>query len=155
MAIHENVTLQSCKVRITSGVAGATVDRFVVHETTAGRIDEVINYVPPAAGGVPDGILGMKPDIPRGIGDGTPYSGTVVTSYVRGDGCEAVIELGEAVTIGTTTNWLRVGGNASEVKGAAYLADATGDVRVAKALESGAVGQKIRIQYLGFSGTTP
>lgn len=148
MAIYENVTLQSCKVRVVNGVAAAIVDRFCTRDTTAGRTDEMITYVPGANGGVPDGILAMKPDT-------TPFAastGTVVTSYVRADGAEAIIELGENAGAGV---WLRAGGNSTEVDGAGYLADATGDVRIFKTAEAGVVGQKVRGNFFQYAGTTP
>ncbi len=140
MAIHENVHLGSCQVRTVAGVAQALVDRFCtrVAASVNGVADEMITFVPGANGGVPDGIIGMKPDavnVPNGV---------VTTSYVLMDGCEAVIELGEVVTDGAL---LRVGGNGAEVDGAAYLADAAGDVQIGKALEAGAVGQKIRFKF--------
>lgn len=147
MAMHEGVTLQSCKVRITAGAAAAIVDRFCIRDTTAGRGDEMITYVPGANGGVPDGIIAMKPDTVS-----PDYSGTVVTTYVRADGAEAVIELGEIAGAGV---WLRAGGNSTEVDGAAYLADATGDVRIFKTAEAGVVGQKVRGNFHPYAGTTP
>jgi hypothetical protein len=148
MAVHENVTLQSCKVRITAGVASAIVDRFCIRDTTAGRVDEMITHVPGANGAAAVGIIGMAPDTVR-----STFSGTVVTSYVRPDGAEAIVELGEIVT--TLGAPLRVGGNSTEVDGAAYLADATGDVVVGFAAETGVVGQKIRFQFTGYSGVRP
>jgi hypothetical protein len=147
MAVHENVRLLSCKVRVVNGVAAAIVDRFCVRDATAGRVDEMITLVPGATGGIPDGIIGMKPDT-------RPFltsTGTVVTSYVPADGAEAIIELGEACAAGA---WLRAGGSGAEADGAAYLADATGDIRVFKAAEPGVVGQKIRGNFIN-GGVTP
>lgn len=144
MAVFENVTLQSCRVKVVSGVAAAIVDRFCVRQTSTPGAEEMITYVAPAAGGVPDGIIAMKPDA-TAFPDTT---GFVVTSYVRPDNCEAIIELGEIVTQGAL---LRCGGNSTEVDGAAYLADASGDVIIGKAAEGGAVGQKIRFNF-GYRG---
>lgn len=140
MAVHENVNLQSCRVRVVNGTANAIVDRFCVRDTTAGRADEMITHVPGAAGAPAQGIIAMRPDT-------QPFqntTGTVVTSYVAPNGSEAIVELGEAVTIGAR---LRVGGNGAEIDGAAYLADAAGDYIVGIAAEAGAVGQKIRFQF--------
>jgi hypothetical protein len=142
MAAHENVTLQSCKVRVVNGVAAAIVDRFCVRDQTLGREDEMITHVPAAAGAPAQGVIGMAPDT-RPFATST---GTVVTNYVRPDGCEAVVELAEAVPAPGTK--LRVGGAGAEVKGAAYLADASGDYVVGISSEAGAVGQKIRFQFI-------
>lgn len=147
MAVFENVTLQSCYVRITAGTAGAIVDRFCIPDATAGRVDEMITHIPGAAGAVAQGILAMVPDTIR-----STFSGLVADSYVRPDGCEAVIELGEAVTV--LNSALRIGGNSTEVDGAAYLADASGDFIVGYAKELGVVGQKIRFQFIN-AGKVP
>lgn len=141
MAIFENVTLQSCYVRITAGVAGAIVDRFCIPDATSGHQDEMITHIPGANGAIAQGVLAMVPDTVR-----STYNGLVADTYVRPDGCEAIIELGEAVTVLEAP--LRIGGNSTEVDGAAYLADATGDFIVGYAKELGVVGQKIRFQFM-------
>lgn len=141
MALHENVRLLSCRVKVVNGVPGAIVDRFCRRQTTTPGSEEMITHVPGAAGAPAEGILGMKADT-------APFAastGFVVTSYVPPDGGEAVIELGEVVTQGAK---LRIGGNSTEVDGAAYLADASGDYIVGTAAEAGVVGQKIRFQFL-------
>lgn len=141
MATHENVRLLSCRVKVVNGVAGAIVDRFCKRQTTTPGAEEMITHVPGAAGAPAQGIIAMKPDT-------APFAATtgfVVTSYVPPDGGEAVIELGEIVTQGAQ---LRIGGNSTEVDGAAYLADASGDYIVGIAAEGGAVGQKIRFQFI-------
>lgn len=144
MATFEHVTVVSCTVEITAGVPGALVDRFVVRETSTPLPDEMITFVPPAAGGYPDGVLAMRADIPQG--GSSPYSGMAITSYVPAmNGGEFIVELGEICTQGAL---LRVGGNSTEVDGAAYLANATNDIAVAKACEGGVVGQKIRCQWV-------
>lgn len=142
MAMHENVHLGNCNVRVVNSVAQAIVDRFCVRTNANGVPDEMITFVPPAAtGGIPDGIIAMKPDAVNIV------NGVAVTSYVVSDGCEATIELREACADGAL---LRCGGFGGEVAGAAYLADAAGDVQIGKALEAGAVGQIIRFIYKNY-----
>lgn len=147
MAVFESIKIQSAQVKITNGVAGAIVNRFVTWQTTTPGKDELITHVPGANGAPARGILAEVPNVNAVPNPGT---GFVTVGYVRPDGSEMIVELGEAVTQGAP---LRIGGNSTEVDGAAYLADATGDVIVGYALEAGGVGAVIRFEFTGFSGT--
>ena len=149
MAVHEKATpLWSAQTKVTNGVAAAVVDRFV--ELVPGGADcEIRTLVPGAFGDVPVGILGMKADV---LGVPNPGVGLVTVGVMNNVGAQGIIELGEICGEGVN---LRVGGNGAEVDGAAYLADASGDVIVGKSLEAGVVGQKIAILYLGYAGKVP
>lgn len=141
MATNEATQNLSVSVNVASGVAAALPYRFANWDTTAGR---VITHVPGANGAPSIGILAMEVD--------TASDGEKQSSIVIPNGGIAVVELGEAVsTVGAA---LRVGGNSSEVDGAAYLANASNDVIVGYALETGSVGDIIRFQYFGYHGLT-
>jgi hypothetical protein len=133
-------------VEVTSGVPGALLYRFATWQGTTPGPKEVITHVPGANGAVARGILAEAPR--ADVGDGFYNSSIVVP-----DGSVAEVELGEAVTV--VGSPLRVGGNSSEVDGAAYLADAQGDFIVGYALETGGVGAIIKFQFLGFAGLVP
>lgn len=143
MAMHQGIgDLGNCQVKVVNAVPAALVDLFCVRQVTSPGVDEMITYVPTSAnGGFPDGIIAMAPTT-RAIAN--PGTGFVTTSYVRMNGYEAVITLAEACAQGAL---LRCGGLSAEVDGAAYLADATGDVAIGKACEAGVVGQVIRFQF--------
>lgn len=145
MATLEGVETISVQVATSGGVASALLNRFVIWQPTAPVEREVITHVPGAFGAAAIGILAQKPDT-RNVPTGYVQCAMVVPN----EGI-AIVELGEAVT--TVGQKLRVGGNAAEIDGAAYLADATGDFIVAYALETGAVGEVIQIQFVGFAGT--
>ena len=142
MATHENVDLLSVVVGVTNKVAEAVVDRFCNWKAAPAESFMVETHVPGANGAPAVGILGMKPDADA-VGTGNVASSMVLP------GCQTVVELGEAVSAG---NPLRVGGNGGEVDGAAYHANASGDVIVAYALTDGAVGEKISIHFVGYHG---
>ena len=141
MATFEAIKIQSCRVKVVDRVAAAVVNRFVTWDTSSPGEDEMITHVPGANGAPAVGILAEVPNAAAGPASGTIY---VTCGYVRPDGSKALIELREVCTQGAK---LRIGGNSSEVDGAAYLADATGDYIVGTALEAGAVGQVISFQF--------
>jgi hypothetical protein len=146
-----SATYEACRsitVAVTndsSGVGAALPFRFCTWKTS-GAFKEVITHVPGANGAAARGILGMKTDQ-------NVKSAVCSSTMVLPDGCQALIELGEAVT--APGQAIRVGGNSTEVDGAGYLADATGDVIVAYALETGAVGEVIAIEFVGYAGLVP
>jgi|SRR3990172_808318 len=141
MATFESVKIQSCRVKVTNGVAAAVVNRFCTPQTSSPGEDEVITHVPGAAGAPAFGILAEVPNVNAIVNPGT---GFVTCGYVRPDGAKALVELAEICTQGAK---LRIGGNFSETDGAAYLANATGDYIVGTALEDGAVGQVISFSF--------
>lgn len=149
MAMHESIKPQSCRVQVTNGVAAALPNRFCRRDTAAAADDVMITHVPGAAGAPAQGVLAMRA---TSINTRTDETYLATTSYVRPDGCEATIELGEAVTQRGAP--LRIGGNSTEVDGAAYLADAAGDYIVGYAAELGVVGQVIRFEFLN-AGLVP
>jgi hypothetical protein len=143
MAMHESIKPQSCRVQITNGVAAALANRFCRRDTAAAADDVMITHVPPAAGAPAQGILAMRA---TSLNTRTDETYLATTSYVRPDGCEATVELAEAVTQRGAP--LRIGGNGAEVDGAAYLADAVDDYIVGYAAELGVVGQIIRFEFI-------
>lgn len=144
--MHENVRTLSVLVKVVNGVAAALPNRFCQIDTAdTANLLSVKTHVPGATGAVSQGILGMKAD-PKAAPSGTNYCACPMVL----PGCQAEIELGEAVTDLSVP--LRVGGNSSEVDGAAYLANATGDVIVAYPLTLGVVGEIIPILYVGYAG---
>lgn len=145
MAAYENVRNLSAVCAIAGGVAAAQMYRFVEWDGAAAEEYAVKTHVPGANGAASDGIGAMKPDTK--IGDGF-----VAMLIAVPDGGQALIELGEDCNNGDD---LRVGGDGAEEDGAAYLADAAGDVIVAKALSAGVAGQVIPIQYFGYRGEVP
>jgi hypothetical protein len=146
MALTEATRSVNVTVQVASSVAGALQNRFCIWEGTSPNDREVITHVPGALGAASVGILAENVDTDNG--DGFRESSMIIP-----DGGIAKVELGEAVvTVGSA---LRVGGNAGEVDGAAYLANATGDVIVGYALETGSAGEICSIQYVGFAGTAP
>lgn len=142
MALTEKTGFVSVDVNVASGVAAALPNRFVVWDSNAGR---VITLVPAATGAFADGILAEEVDATI---DGVKTAAMLMPGPVIGK-----VLLGEAVvTVGST---LRAGGNGAEVDGAAYLADATGDIAIAKALEVGGIGAIISVSFPGFIRVTP
>jgi hypothetical protein len=138
MAAYENVRNVSVQVAVASSVAAALPYRFATWKN-AGADREVITHVPGANGAVARGILSMKADA-AGVVDGFATS-----SMALPDGGICLVELAEAVTDITVP--LRIGGNSSEVDGAAYLANATGDFIVGYPLQTGGVGAIIEFQF--------
>ncbi len=146
MSLYENVRTISATAAVVAGVAGALPFRFVTW-VNGGERWQVATQVPAATGAAARGICAMEVDT-KNIVDGIG-----VTSVALPDGGQCLVELGEAVTDLTVP--LRVGGNGAEVDGAAYLANATGDVIVAYPLQTGVVGDIIEIQFVGYAGTAP
>lgn len=144
MATYEKATVISVQVKVTSSVAAAKMFRFAKWVATTPVNREVATLVPGALGAVPAGVIAMKPDA-AGVVNGY----CTVPMHVP-DGGVGLVELGEAVTDLAVP--LRVGGNSTEVDGAAYLANATGDVIVGYPLELGSVGQIISFQFIGNGG---
>lgn len=146
MATYENTRNISVQTAVTNSVAAALPFRFATW-VNGGQPREVATHVPGATGAAARGIIAMKPDA-KGV-----VNGFAQTTMVLPDGGVALVELGEQVTDLTVP--LRIGGNSSEVDGAAYLANATGDVIVGYPLALGAVGDVIPFQFVGFAGTAP
>lgn len=144
MALYENVRNISAVTAVTNSVAAAIMYRFVTWIDNGGEY-ECATHVPGANGAAARGICAMKPDAKNVV------NGLAVTSIALPDGGQCLVELGEAVTDLTVP--LRIGGNSSEVDGAAYLANASGDVIVAYPLAEGAVGDIIPVQFVGYAGT--
>lgn len=147
MATYENCRTISATAAVASSASTVLANRFVLWQATTPNEREVVIHVPAATGAASPGICASKPDAKAVV------NGYAQIAVAIPDGGVCKIELGEAVTAAGTK--LRVGGNSTEVDGAAYLADATGDVIVAYALETGAIGDVIAIQYVGFAGTAP
>ncbi len=142
MASYENTSSITVMVAVVGGVAAALPYRFCKFDPAGAEPFCVITHVPPALGEAADGILAMKAD--KNVG-----TGLTASSMILPNGSQALIELGENCAQGAL---LRVGGNGAEVDGAAYLANAAGDVIVAKALKAGVVGEVIPIQFYGYRG---
>lgn len=146
MSLYENVRNLTVVVAVTSSVPAALYCRFA-NWVDGGEDFQVVTHVPGANGAAARGVLAMKVDA-KNIVDGIGAS-----SIALPDGGQCLIELGEAVTVKGAP--LRVGGNSTEVDGAAYLANATGDVIVGYALSLGAVGDIIPFQFVGYAGVAP
>jgi hypothetical protein len=145
MATYENCKNVSVQVAVVASVAAATYCRFARWQGTNPAQREVVLHVPTLAAGAPaQGIVGMRPDA-KGV-----VNGYATTSLVLPDGGLAIVELGEAVTVVGTP--LRIGGLGAEIDGTAYKADAAGDIIVGYALETGAVGELISFQFVGYQG---
>jgi hypothetical protein len=151
MALYELARTLNGVIKVENGVAGADIYRFVDWVAGATEPYEFATFVPGAAGGVPAGICAQKPD-PNGVKQFLTSTGYVNSQLAIPEGGQCLILCAEICAVG---DWLRAGGNGGETDGAAYLANATNDVRIARALEVGAVGQIIAIQYVGYSGLTP
>jgi hypothetical protein len=144
MAMFESIKPQSCRVLLTNGVAAALPNRFCKMDPAGTVDDAMITHVPAVAAGEPaQGILAMRATDLNTLATDSGYR---TTSYVRPDGAEATVELGEAVTARGAA--LRIGGFGGETPGRAYLADASGDVIVGYAREAGVVGQIIRFEFV-------
>lgn len=146
MAASELTGNLSVLVKVTNSVAEALRYRFAQFDSAATEPRGVKTHVPGATGAVAQGILAQSADTKI-------VNGYVTSSIIKPDGSVALVELGEAVAAINAP--LRVGGNGAEVDGAAYLANATGDVIVGYALALGNVGDIIPIQFLGYAGVAP
>jgi hypothetical protein len=145
MATYENVRNLTVTCRVTAGVAAMQMYRFAKPvQTGTPEPFEFHTHVPGANGAAAFGICAMKPDA-KNVQDG------IVSTSIALPGCQALVELGEAITDLAVP--LRIGGNAGEVDGAAYLANATGDVIVAWPLQLGVVGEIVSIFFVGYGGT--
>lgn len=143
MATSEMVSAITVAVNVSSSTAAALVNRFCIWDSSnAGR---VITHVPGANGAAARGVLQEAVD--------TQSDGVKSSSMAVPTGTVVKILLGEAVSSPGAA--LRVGGNSSETDGAAYLADASNDVIVGYALDTGAAGDIIRMQFMGYVGVTP
>lgn len=149
MSAYEKANNLSVLVKVVAGVAAALPYRFCQIDTAdTANLLSVKTHVPGANGAVAQGILAMKAD-PKAAPTGTAYA----ASSMVVPGCQALVELGEAVTDLSVP--LRVGGNSTEVDGAAYLANATGDVIVAYPLKLGVVGEIVPVLFIGYGGLIP
>lgn len=130
-------------VQLTSNVAAALLRRFVTYETSSPGFREVITAVPAAATGrgVP-GILAEEIDT-------TLSNGFYASSIVMPGGITEVL-CGETMTQGAA---VRVGGYSAETDGAAYIANASGDVIVGWCLEDCTAGNIATIHFVGYAGT--
>jgi len=146
MATYENVRNLSVTCKVTSNVAAMQIYRFAKRVTSNNEFCEFATHVPGALGAAAEGICSMKPDA-KNVKNG------YVASSIALPGGQALVELGEAVTDLSVP--LRIGGNSTEVDGAAYLANATGDVIVAYPLKTGVVGEIIPILFVGYAGVAP
>lgn len=142
MSTNENVRLLTVLVNVTAGVAGAVANRFCLIDSAGTEPSVVKTHVPGANGAAAQGILAMKPDAAGRV------NGLVACSMAIPGG-KVPLELGQAVAQGDP---IRIGGNSTEVDGAGYKADATGDVIVAYATKAGAVGEVIPVLFTGYSG---
>jgi hypothetical protein len=146
MAGYESAKTVSMLATITNGVANVIRSRFVTLDPAGAGPRSVKTLVPGALGAYAIGICAMKPD------RNGPKDGQVSVPVHVPDGGIGIIELGQAVAQGDP---LRVGGNGAEVDGAAYKADAAGDVIVGFAEKAGGVGEFIGIHFVGFAGVAP
>lgn len=144
MAAYENVRQVSVIVGVdSSGAAAVNKFRFAKWSDASGFVDQEVI----AASGVADipaGIIAQS--VATKLSSGIAYKSPAVAMAVDGI---ALVELGEAVT--DLDVHLRPG-----TDGKAFLANATGDRKVAQPLEVGVVGQIIRCQlYLGAGEIVP
>jgi hypothetical protein len=140
MAAYESVREVSVIVGVdNAGVAAVTKHRFA--KWLQGGVDQEVT----AATGVADQIAGViSQKVATTLQSGIAYKAPAVSMAIPNNGV-GLVELGEAVT--TLDVMLRPG-----PLGKAFLADATGDRKVAQPLELGAVGQIIRVQLFGGAG---
>lgn len=140
MAAYENVREVSVIVGVdNAGAAAVTKYRFAKWLDGAGSVDQEVT----AATGVADIVAGViSQKVPTLLQPGVAYKAPAVSMAFDGI---ALVELGEAVT--DLDIHLRPGAG-----GAAFLADAAGDRKVAQPLELGAIGQIIRIQLYAGAG---
>ncbi len=138
MAAYENVREVSVIVGVdSSGVAAVTKYHFAKWSDASGFVDQEV-IVADGVADIPAGVISQSPA--TDLDSGTAYKSPAVAMAIDGI---ALVMLGEAVT--DLDVHLRPG-----TGGAAFLADATGDRRVAQPLETGAIGDIIRCQlYLG------
>ncbi len=144
MAAYENVREVSVIVGIdASAVRAVEKYRFAKWSDASGFVDQEVIAATGVAD-IPAGIISQTPasDLQAGVA----YKAPAVSMAFDGI---ALVELGEAVT--DLDVHLRPG-----TAGKAFLADATGDRRVAQPLEVGSIGDIIRVQlYLGAGQLVP
>jgi len=136
---NDNLTVT---VQLTSNVAGALLRRFVTWETSSPNFREVITAVPAAATGR------MVPGILAEAIDTTLADGFYNSSIVIPGGITEVL-CGETITQGAP---VRVGGYSAETDGAAYIANATGDVIVGWASQDCTAGNILTFNFVGYAG---
>lgn len=140
MAAYESVKEVSAIVGVdSSGVPAVNRFRFAKWSDAAGFVDQEVIAATGVAD-IPAGVISQKPatDLQPGVAYKAPAVSMAISGIV-------LVELGEAVT--DLDVFLRCG-----TGGAAFLADAAGDRRVAQPLELGAIGTIIRAQFFGGAG---
>jgi hypothetical protein len=138
MAAYENVREVSVIVEVSDAGAPA-VDKYLFAKWLDGGVDQEVT----AADGVADivaGIISQK--VAADLQSGVEYKAPAVSMAFDGI---ALVELGEAVT--DLDVHLRPG-----TGGAAFLANASGDRKVAQPLETGSIGDIIRVQLYAGAG---
>lgn len=140
MAAYENVREVSVIVEVSdAGVAAVEKYRFAKWQDAAGSVDQEVT----AATGVADIVAGViSQKVATNLQSGTEYKAPAVSMAFDGI---ALVELGEAVT--DLDVMLRPG-----TDGMAFLANAAGDRKVAQPLETGSIGDIIRIQLFAGAG---
>lgn len=140
MAAYENVREVSVIVAVdSSGVRAVSRYRFAKWSDASGFVDQEVI----AATGVADIVAGVVAgNAAADLNAGVAYKAPAVPMAVDGI---CLVELGEAVT--DLDVMLRPG-----TGGAAFLADATGDRKVAQPLETGSIGDVIRCQLFAGAG---
>jgi hypothetical protein len=141
---YESVVRISVMVRSVAGLALALPNRFCRFDNAETERRGVITHVPGALGACAQGILAMKADS-KNVPNGYSQSSMIIPN-----GAIAEVELGEAVT--NLNVPLRIGGNGGEIDGAAYLANAAGDIIVGWPIQVGAVGEVIPFQFIPYGG---
>lgn len=145
MSVYENANTITVQVRITDGVPAVKFGQFATWDTSSPGTREVVAHVPGAAGAPAVGIIAMKPDT-RNV-----TNGLVAVPMAIPDGSICIVQVAEA---GSQGDKMRVGGNSTEVDGAAYLANAQGDYIVGTLMEDAAVGDYASMQFLN-TGLVP
>lgn len=144
MAAYENVREVSVIVEVSdAGVPAVDKYRFAKWQDAAGSVDQEVT----AATGVADIVAGViSQKVAANLQSGVEYKAPAVSMAFDGI---ALVELGEAVS--DLDVHLRAG-----TDGMAFLANAAGDRKVAQPLETGAIGDIIRIQlYTGAGELVP
>jgi hypothetical protein len=140
MAAYENVREVSVVVGVDNTGAPA-VTKFRFAKWLNGGVDQEVTVATGVAD-IPAGVISQK--VATTLNPGVAYKSPAVSMAVLDQGIQ-LVELGEAVVDISVP--LRPG-----TLGKAFLADATGDRKVAMPLETGAIGQIIRIQGLSGGG---
>jgi len=144
MATFGNTKTGSVKVNVASGTPAADLHHFVQWDATNGnrRVENADATNVDQSDRNVAGILAEAVD--------TTVDGLKESSMYLPDSGYAKVELGEAVT--TVGDALRPASGAETPVGTAFLADASGDPMVATAMETGAVGDVITVQFTGPRG---